>query len=89
MEFLLIGAYILHYIRHLSNYNSTYKDKKKEFIMLTEYNNPIDYELNINPLISGVVPDFSIYEPTSLLKRFFKWELIIFLFIVDFLSSSW
>ena len=29
-----------------------------EFKMLTENNNSIDYESNINPLISGVVPDF-------------------------------
>ena len=39
--------------------------------MLIEYNHPIDYELNNNPLISGIIPDSFIYKQTSLLKMFF------------------
>ena len=34
--------------------------------MLTEYNHPIDYELDINPLFSDVVPDSFIHKKTSL-----------------------
>ena len=44
---------------------------RKEFVKLIEYDNQIDYELDINPLISGVVPDIFIHKQTSLLKRFF------------------
>ena len=35
--------------------------KKKDFIMLTEHDNPIDYELDISLLISSVVPDFFLF----------------------------
>ena len=51
---------IQHYGRYLSDYNLTYK--KKESIMLTEYNHWIDYELDNNQLISDVVPDSIMYK---------------------------
>ena len=33
------------------------KRKKNEFIILTGYNHPLDYELDIYPFISGIVTD--------------------------------
>ena len=39
--------------------------------MLTEYNHPRDYEFDINPLISSIVPDSFIYKQTWLLKIFY------------------
>ena len=34
--------------------------------MPTEYYNPIDYELDINPLIYSVVLDYFIYEQSEI-----------------------
>ena len=52
--------------------------------MLTEYNHPIHYELDINPLISRVVLDTLIYKQTLLLKGFFYFNFnldILYIFL--------
>ena len=48
--------------------------------MLTEYNHPIDYELNFNPLISDVVSDSFDYKQNFTIKKAFIYLSFIYFY---------
>ena len=56
--------------------------------MLIEYIHPIHYELNINPLISGVVLDSFIYKQTSFFKFFKRISILFDIFDIYKLNSK-
>ena len=59
MEFLLLHQGI-HFTLSWSliNYKSTHIKKKIDLTILTKYINPIDFELDISPLLYDNIPNF-------------------------------